>query len=311
VRIFRDNDPMNNIKNPVVTIGSFDGVHLGHQTIINNLKKSAKKIDGETVLITFFPHPRIVLFPEHSGLKLINTQEEKIKLLEQFGIDNLIIFTFTKQFSKISSIDFIRHTLVSRINAKKLIIGYDHHFGKNREGDFEHLFELGRYYNFEVEEIQAKDIEDISISSTKIRQALKNFDIKTANKYLNYDYPLSGKVVIGKQLGRSIGFPTANIEVKDPYKLIPSNGVYVVKVEIQEKYYKGMLYIGKRPTLSEEKISVEVNIFDFNQNIYDENITVYFKDFIREEIKFVNFNALKNQLEKDKEKALSTEMVLS
>jgi len=302
---------MNNIKNPVVTIGSFDGVHLGHQTIINNLKKSAKKIDGETVLITFFPHPRIVLFPEHSGLKLINTQEEKIKLLEQFGIDNLIIFTFTKQFSKISSIDFIRHTLVSRINAKKLIIGYDHHFGKNREGDFEHLFELGRYYNFEVEEIQAKDIEDISISSTKIRQALKNFDIKTANKYLNYDYPLSGKVVIGKQLGRSIGFPTANIEVKDPYKLIPSNGVYVVKVEIQEKYYKGMLYIGKRPTLSEEKISVEVNIFDFNQNIYDENITVYFKDFIREEIKFVNFNALKNQLEKDKEKALSTEMVLS
>ncbi|OFX78257.1 MAG: riboflavin biosynthesis protein RibF [Bacteroidetes bacterium GWE2_29_8] len=311
MRIFRDNDPMNNIKNPVVTIGSFDGVHLGHQTIINNLKKSAKKIDGETVLITFFPHPRIVLFPEHSGLKLINTQEEKIKLLEQFGIDNLIIFTFTKQFSKISSIDFIRHTLVSRINAKKLIIGYDHHFGKNREGDFEHLFELGRYYNFEVEEIQAKDIEDISISSTKIRQALKNFDIKTANKYLNYDYPLSGKVVIGKQLGRSIGFPTANIEVKDPYKLIPSNGVYVVKVEIQEKYYKGMLYIGKRPTLSEEKISVEVNIFDFNQNIYDENITVYFKDFIREEIKFVNFNALKNQLEKDKEKALSTEMVLS
>ena len=302
---------MNNIKNPVVTIGSFDGVHLGHQTIINNLKKSAKKIDGETVLITFFPHPRIVLFPEHSGLKLINTQEEKIKLLEQFGIDNLIIFTFTKQFSKISSIDFIRHTLVSRINAKKLIIGYDHHFGKNREGDFEHLFELGRYYNFEVEEIQAKDIEDISISSTKIRQALKNFDIKTANKYLNYDYPLSGKVVIGKQLGRSIGFPTANIEVKDPYKLIPPNGVYVVKVEIQEKYYKGMLYIGKRPTLSEEKISIEVNIFDFNQNIYDENITVYFKDFIREEIKFVNFNALKNQLEKDKEKALSTEMVLS
>jgi riboflavin kinase / FMN adenylyltransferase len=293
-------------ENAVVTTGTFDGVHLGHQQIILQLKNAAKGISGETVLFTFFPHPRMVLFPDQRQL-LINTLNEKIALLEKTGIDHLIIHPFTREFSMLSSTDFIRSVLVEQIGTKKLVIGYDHHFGRNREGSFEHLKEFGPVYGFEVEEISAREVENVSVSSTKIRQSLEKGDVETAAAYLGYRYPLSGTIVKGRQLGRTIGFPTANMHITDPYKLIPADGVYAVKVHCRNEILNGMLNIGMRPTVNGKERTIEVNILDFDADIYGETLTLDFVSRLRDEQKFEGIDALKAQLNKDR---LSAKAVL-
>lgn len=290
--------------NPIVTTGTFDGVHLGHQKIISRLKDVAKAKNGETVLLTFYPHPRMVLFPDDNELKLLNTQQEKIKLLEQFGVDHLIIYPFTKEFSRLTSVEFVRDILVNGIGTKRLVIGYNHHFGRNREGSFEHLKEYGPLYGFEVEEIPAKDIDNIEVSSTKIRNALLAGNIQSAVSYLGHDYSFSGKVVSGKKLGRTLGYPTANILVEDKFKLIPVDGVYAVKVLQSGVEYSGMLNIGNNPTVPGKGRSMEVNIFDFDKNIYDQEATIQFIQRLRDEVKFNNLDELKAQLAKDKEMTL-------
>lgn len=292
------------MENAIVTTGTFDGVHIGHQTILKRLVEVARKENGESVLITFFPHPRMVL-QKDLDIKLLNTVSEKIALLSKTGIDHLLVFPFTKEFSRISSIDFVRDILVNKIGTKKLVIGYDHQFGRNREGSFQHLVEYGPVYGFEVEEIPAQDIEDTAVSSTKIRKALtEDGDIKTAGKYLGDLYHLSGIVVGGKKLGSKIGFPTANIKIEEDYKLIPKDGVYAVQLEIDKQFYKGMLNIGKRPTVDGSTRTIEVNIFDFSREIYNHEIKLCFVDRIRDEHKFEDLDALKVQLDKDMVKAL-------
>ena len=305
MKVYTDLDQFKKVINPVVTIGTFDGVHIGHRKIIQRIKEIAKKENGETVLFTFFPHPRMILHPEDNNVKLITTQEEKIELLANESIDHLIIHPFTPEFSNLSSLEFIRNILVDKIGTKKLVIGYNHHFGKNREGSFKHLKEFSDVYGFEVEEIPAQDIDSVSISSTKIRRALLEGDVETANLYLGHYYQLSGEVVEGDKLGREIGFPTANILVREKYKLIPANGVYAVDVAHEGERYKGMLNIGIRPTVNNNHKAIEVNIFNFDKNIYGKRISVFFKKRIRDEKKFENLNALRNQLIKDKQKAIT------
>jgi riboflavin kinase/FMN adenylyltransferase len=300
LKVYTDIIDFKNVKNPVVTTGTFDGVHLGHQKIISRLKDVAREENGETVLLTFYPHPRMVLFPEDNDLKLINTQEEKIELLEQYGIDHLIIYPFTKEFSRLTSVEFVRNILVNHIKTKRLVIGYNHHFGRNREGSFEHLKEYGPLYGFEVEEIPAKDIDSIEISSTKIRNALQIGDVRTATSYLGHEFSLTGRVVDGKKIGREIGYPTANIFVEDKYKIIPVDGVYAVKVRHDNRMYKGMLNIGNNPTVNGKHKTIEVNIFDFNKDIYEENATIYFIERLRDEVKFNGLEELKAQLAIDK-----------
>ena len=283
-----------------VTIGTFDGVHFGHQQIIKKLVNEAKKEGGKSVLLTFFPHPRMVL-QKDSSLKLINTIDERAELLKKTGLDYLIIHPFSKEFSRLSALSFVRDILVNQLNTSKLIIGYDHHFGKNREGNIEQLSEYSELYNFSVEEIPAQDIDEVSISSTKIRKALANGHLKTANNYLGYNFMLTGTVVNGKQLGGKIGFPTANIDIKETYKLIPKTGVYVVKSEINKKVIFGMMNIGNRPTLNGKHQTIEVHFFDFNQNVYHQKITIETLYFLREEQKFDSVKILIHQLKKDEE----------
>lgn len=287
-----------------VTIGTFDGVHFGHQQIIKKLVNEAKKEGGKSVLLTFFPHPRMVL-QKDSSLKLINTIDERAELLKKTGLDYLIIHPFSKEFSRLSALSFVRDILVNQLNTSKLIIGYDHHFGKNREGNIEQLSEYSELYNFSVEEIPAQDIDEVSISSTKIRKALANGLLKTANNYLGYNFMLTGTVVNGKQLGGKIGFPTANIDIKETYKLIPKTGVYVVKSEINKKVIFGMMNIGNRPTLNGKHQTIEVHFFDFNQNVYHQKITIETLYFLREEQKFDSVKMLVHQLKKDEEIARS------
>lgn len=293
------------IKNAIVSQGTFDGVHLAHKKIIERLKQIASMIDGETVLITFEPHPRMVLFPENHGLQLLSTLNEKIHLLEKAGIDHLIILPFTKEFSRQTSEQFIRTILVNKIKTNTLVIGYDHRFGKNREGSFEHLKESSSLYGFEVEEIPEQDIDDIAVSSTKIRNALLNNDIQKAQKYLGNSYSLEGKVVKGKQLGRTIGYPTANIEVENTFKLIPQDGVYAVRVWYNKARFGGMLNIGNNPTVEGKGRSIEVNIFDFDKEIYTEMLKIEFVSKLRNEEKFNGLDALKAQLHLDKQNALA------
>lgn len=288
----------------VITTGTFDGVHVGHRKIIQRVTELAKKINGESVLLTFFPHPRMVLYPEQNDLRLINTIEERVELLKETGIDHLIIHPFTKEFSRITSLDFVRDVLVTKLNTKKLVIGYDHHFGKNREGSFEHLKEYGPVYGFDVEEISAQEIQQINISSTKIRNSVLIGEIKAANQFLGYHYFINGTVVEGEKIGRQIGFPTANLKVNDWYKLIPGNGVYAVKVVFEGVTYNGMLNIGTRPTISGNDVTIEVHLFNFNQDIYTKNLRIEFVEKIREEEKFNQLTDLQSQLIHDKEKAL-------
>jgi len=299
VKIYHDIKDFVPVNNAIVTIGTFDGVHLGHQAILNKMKADARKVNGETVVITFYPHPRLVLQIDSSNLKFISTQKQKIERLEAIGIDNLIIIEFTKAFSRTSSEAFIRDFIVKPVKPYKLVVGYDHHFGKNRIGDFKLLFDLRQKFQFKVERIAAQDVENIAVSSTKIRKALEMGDVAKANQLLGYNYSLSGKVFRGNQIGHKIGFPTANIEMPSQYKLITAGGVYACQVEYNGKLYDGMGNVGYRPTISDSELTVEVHIFDFDKEIYGEEITISFIDRIRDEHKFENLEALRLQLEKD------------
>ncbi len=304
MKVYTNIQEFKSTKNVVVTIGTFDGVHLGHKVIINQLKKAAEELEGESVLLTFFPHPRMIVFPDDNELKLLNTIEERKELLEKAGIDHLIIHPFSKTFSRLTALEFVRDILVNRLNVKKMVIGYDHHFGRNREGSFEDLVEFGEVYGFSVEEIPAQDIQQINVSSTKIRTSLLAGEIHAATKFLGYPYFVNGTVVKGDKIGREIGFPTANIKPDETYKLIPKNGVYAVKVIVNEKEYEGMLNIGIRPTLKGINETIEVNIFDFDEEIYGQKIQVKFYERIRDEQPFENLNELKNQLNIDKTKTI-------
>lgn len=295
-----------NAKNPVVTIGTFDGVHLGHRKVIERLKEYAKKYGGETVIFTFYPHPRLIISPTDNNLRLITTLEEKKQYFEKLGIDHLIIFPFSKKFSELSYSEFVKQILVEKIKTHCLVVGYDHKFGKNREGGFEYLKQCAKKLNFKIEKLEPLLLNDIHISSTKIREALQTGDIKAANHYLGHKFTLHGFVVEGKRLGRKIGFPTANIESSDVHKLIPMHGVYAVKVVLNKKNYLGMLNIGTRPTFNQnaDNRSIEVNIFDFEGDIYKKEITLIFIDKIRNEQKFAGVDSLIEQLKKDKIRAL-------
>jgi riboflavin kinase/FMN adenylyltransferase len=283
-----------------VTIGTFDGVHFGHQQIIEKLVLEAKKANKKSVLLTFFPHPRMVLQKDNS-LELINTIEERADLLKKTGLDYLIIHPFSKEFSRMTALDFVRDILVNQLNISKLIIGYDHHFGKNREGNIIQLTEYSHLYDFTVEEIPAQDIDNVSVSSTKVRRALAEGNIKTANNYLGYNFMLSGIVVNGKQLGGKIGYPTANIDIKESYKLIPKTGVYVVKSTIDKKVIFGIMNIGNRPTLDGVYQTIEVHFLDFNANLYNKNLTIELLYFLRNEKKFNSIENLILQIRNDEQ----------
>tara|TARA_Y100000782_G_scaffold85397_1_gene92599 strand:+ start:4063 stop:4989 length:927 start_codon:yes stop_codon:yes gene_type:complete len=305
VKVYHHIEDFQGANNATVTTGTFDGVHIGHRKILNRLKEVAQSVKGETVLFTFHPHPRLVLQPD-IDLKLLSTPEEKIMLLEQVGIDHLIIHPFTKEFSRLSSIEFVRDYLVNQIGTKKLVIGYDHHFGRNREGSFEHLLEYGPTYGFDVEEIPALDVDHVNVSSTKIRTALSEGDVQTAATYLSYPYRITGTVVEGDKIGRSIGFPTANINVDFSNKLIPSDGVYAVLATIDGISYKGMLNIGNRPTVdTSHNKRIEVNLFQFDNEIYGKTVTLSFIAHVRSEKKYESLEALKTQLSKDKEQCIN------
>lgn len=291
-------------KATVVTIGTFDGVHIGHKKIIKRLINTGKKAHLKSVILTFFPHPRMVL-QKDSGIKLINTINEREQILDTLGLDLLIIKKFTKEFSRLSAEDFVKQILVDKLNAKKVIIGYDHRFGRNRNADINDLKKYGETYGFEVEEISAQDINDVAVSSTKIRTALSDGNIVKANAYLGYNFMLNGIVNKGKGLGRQLDFPTANIEVEEDYKLVPKQGAYIVKSIIDSTLVYGMMNIGMNPTVNGDKETIEVHFFNFSSDIYNQTIQVEFLKRIRDEQKFESVDALKSQLKKDKETALT------
>ena len=292
----------------VVTVGTFDGVHIGHQKILKTIIDEARELEGESVLLTFSPHPRLVLFPEDNDLKLLSTLDEKIAILEKSGLDNLIIHPFTKDFSRITADDYIQQILVEELGVHRLVIGYDHHFGRNREGSLDLLMQEAPQYGFEVEEIPAQEIDAVNVSSTKIRNALLKGDVDTANEYLGYTYALTGKVVPGNKIGRSIGYPTANIAPLDKYKLVPGSGVYAVFVKLDGEMYRGMANIGTRPTVTDSnKTVVEVHIFDTGGDLYGKEIRVFFAKRLRDEIKFENVGTLAEQMKND---AIDTKAVL-
>ncbi len=282
-----------------MSLGMFDGVHKGHQEIIKKLKKHSETHQLESALLTFWPHPRKVLQPEVE-IKLLNTLEEKLQLLERFGIQKIFLKEFNDDFRNLSGEDFVKQILLDKLHMKHIVIGYDHHFGKNKSGNFELLEKMASENNFVVEETKAVLVNELAVSSTKIRNALSEGDIITANEFLGYHYPVSGTVVGGKKIGRTIGYPTANIDV-DPIKLLPKNGAYIVDVELNGQMHKGMLSIGTNPTVNGTKKTTEVYILDFDQDIYGENITVYFRDYLHDEIKFESLEKLIERLDEDKQ----------
>lgn len=284
----------------VVTIGTFDGVHVGHKAILERLVATAKKEDMDSVLLTFFPHPRMIL-QKDSNIKLINTISEKKELLKKTGLDHLIVHPFTAEFSRLSAVEFVRDILVNALNAGKVIIGYDHRFGRNRTANIEDLKEFGDIYGFEVIEISAQEISEVTVSSTKIRKAIETGDITTANQYLGYPFMLSGVVVKGKSIGRTIEYPTANLHVKEGYKLIPGNGVYVVFSEINGQIVYGITSIGTNPTVGGEKQTIETYFLDFEGNLYDKSIRIEFITRIRGEETFESVSQLKEAIQKDEE----------
>ena len=294
----------NSTKPSVITIGTFDGVHIGHKKIINQLTSISSKNNLISILLSFFPHPKMVL-QNDKELKLINTIQEKEGLLNSLNLDYLIIKDFTKEFSRLSALEFVRDILVNKLNAKHIIIGYDHHFGRNRTANIEQLKEFGELYDFKVTEILAQDIDDIAISSTKIRKALINGEITLANKFLGYNFFFSGNVVHGNNIGKTISFPTANIKIDAPYKLVPKNGVYIVKTTIDNQITFGMMNIGYNPTFNGKQKSIEIHFINFNKNIYDKTLTIEMILRIRNEIKFNTVDDLKKQLEQDKLSTLS------
>lgn len=287
----------------VVTIGTFDGVHVGHRKILDQLFKEAKEKGLKSVLLTFFPHPRMVVQSDDS-IRLINTINERIDILSKTDLDYLVIHPFDKNFSNLSAFDFVRDVLVNKLNVKELVVGYDHRFGKNREGDFDQLQEYAHTFDFDLTEIKAQDINNTSVSSTKVRNALLNGDIYTANQYLTIPFSIEGTVVKGKQIGSTIGYPTANIKIPETYKLVPKNGVYVINAIHRNQIYSGMLNIGNRPTVNGKNTTTEAHLFNFDEMIYDEEISIQFLHFLRDEIKFDSIDALKEQLQKDKQNSL-------
>lgn len=299
LKIYKSINEVLTPKKTIITIGTYDGVHLGHKSILEKMKNATLENIYESVVLTFFPHPRMVL-QQDSSIKLLNTIDEKGELLDKFGIDNLIIHPFDAAFSNLSAEEFVKEILVDKLNIHKIIIGHDHRFGKNRSADINDLISFGKKYNFEVEQISAKEIDEIAISSTKIRKALLEGNIKLANEYLGYPYFISGKVIEGKKIGRTIGFPTANILLSENYKLLPKNGVYIVWSKINNELRYGMMNIGNNPTLGENEQSIEVHFFELNEDIYNENLQISILEHIREEHKFNSLKALQVQLEKDK-----------
>ncbi|PZO28448.1 MAG: riboflavin biosynthesis protein RibF [Flavobacteriaceae bacterium] len=292
-------------KPTIVTIGTFDGVHVGHKKILEKITQNTNNSDCESLVLTFFPHPRTVL-QTGTEMKQLNTIDEKSNLIEKAGIDNLVIHPFDKEFSQLTAEEFVKQVLVDTFNIQKIVIGYDHRFGKNRTADINDLIAFGNQYNFEVEQISAEELNEVAVSSTKIRSALTEGNIKLANSFLGYNYTITGKVVQGKQLGRTIGFPTANIYVEEDYKLIPNSGVYVVECKIDNLFYFGMMNIGTNPTIENTDLNqkIEVNIFNFDTEIYDKSITVSFLKRIRSEQKFDSLESLKAQIAMDKMESL-------
>lgn len=304
LNVFPSISEFNSTKKTIVTIGTFDGVHIGHQKIIEKLIQETKKADCESLILTFFPHPRMVLNGS-SSIKLLNTINEKSSLLEKMGLDNLVVHPFDKKFSNLSAEEFVKTILVDSFNIKKIIIGYDHRFGNNRAANIDDLISFGKKYAFEVEQISAQEIDSVSVSSTKIRDAITDGNMIVANEFLGYEYILSGKIITGKQLGRTIGFPTANIKIEENYKLIPKNGVYIVKSHLQEKTVFGIMNIGLNPTVNGEDLSIEVHFLDFDADLYNKNITVSVIARIRDEQKFTSIDLLKAQIQEDKNYAIS------
>lgn len=292
------------LKESVVTIGTFDGVHVGHQKIIKRLVKIAKKKNLQAVVLTFFPHPRMVL-QKDADIKLINSIDEKYKLLEERGINHLVVEKFTSDFSRLTAQEFVSEILIKKLKTKHIIIGYDHHFGRNRAANINDLREFGKIYDFKVTEISAKEIKKVAVSSTKIREALSKGDVALANSFLGYNFMISGYVIKGKGLGKTLEFPTANLKVEEDYKLIPKTGSYVIKTQFNNKALYGMMNIGKNPTVNGKKLSIEMHLFDFSEDIYDKKFTIELIDRLREEKKFNSLKELKEQLNKDKLKSIS------
>lgn len=297
--IYNNINEFSSTNNTILTIGTFDGVHLGHQKVLERLTNTAIENNLKSTVLTFFPHPRTILNPD-KPLKLINSVKERTELLNRSKVDNLIIHPFDKNFSELDPEKYVVEILVKKLKAKIILIGYDHKFGKNRTADITDLKIYGKKYGFKVIEIKAEEISNIAISSTKIRKAISEGNISTAKKYLGYDFSLSGKIVHGKSIGRTLGFPTANIEVKEEYKLLPKNGVYLIQSVINHNKYFGMMNIGIKPTIKESSKTIEVNFFDFEGDLYHKNIEVNIKKFIRDEIKFDSLELLKSQILKDK-----------
>ena len=287
-----------NDRQSIVTIGTFDGVHIGHKAILKRLVETAKKENLDSVVLTFFPHPRMVL-QQKSDIKLINTINERTQLLENTGLEHLVIHPFTHAFSRLTALEYVRDILVNSLKAKKIIIGYDHRFGRNRNADIDDLKEFGKTYNFEVEEISAKELDDVAISSTKIRKALNEGDIDTANSYLGYHFMISGEVIKGKAIGRTIQYPTANLKLKESYKLVPKNGVYVVHSLIEGKRIFGITSIGTNPTVGGKEKTIETHFLNFNEDLYGKEITIEFLKFIRDEETFDTVEILRQEIIKD------------
>jgi riboflavin kinase/FMN adenylyltransferase len=301
MRVFRDLNSLPSFNNSVITIGTFDGVHKGHQKLIERINTIARQTAGESIIITFHPHPRIVIHPEDKSLRLLNTIEEKTDLLEKYGVDNLVVVPFSRDFSEQEAEGYIRNFLVSNFNPKYIVIGYDHKFGKNRTGDYLLLEKMKMEFGYQLEEINKETLADIDISSTKIRSALKNGDIELANELLGHGYTLTGTVVKGLQNGRKLGYPTANIQCSDAYKLIPKRGIYAVKVRHAGNAYNGMLSIGHNPTFEGTKQTIEVHILDFDKEIYGESLTLEFVHYLRDEKKFDSIEALIQAIKQDEQ----------
>ncbi|GAA4170248.1 bifunctional riboflavin kinase/FAD synthetase [Sphingobacterium ginsenosidimutans] len=315
MKIYRSLEDFSPVENAVVTIGTFDGVHIGHQKILVHLKEAAQKINGETILLTFFPHPRLIINPDDDSLRLINDIEEKVSQLSKVGIDHLIIIPFSRDFSNQTPEEYISNVLVGKLGTKKIVIGYDHHFGKDRKGTLGDLEQFASIFDYSVDEIPEQDINDIAVSSTRVREALIKGDIKTANLYLGYPFELTGTVIRGDQIGRTIGFPTANLQVHEPHKLIPAYGIYAVEVYIYNHIQnittgeykeenpisiaKGMGYIGTRPTVDGMNRAIEISLFDFDQDIYGKTLRVKFLHFIRHDERFDSLEEMKAQIKAD------------
>ena len=305
MRVFRGIESYDSATETCLTTGTFDGVHVGHIKIIDRLNSIAREEERKSAMLTFYPHPRKVLFPDDHGLRLLTTMDEKLELFERAGIDDVIIHPFSKEFSRYNAVEYIRDLLVNGLNMKHMVIGYDHHFGRNREGGIDQLREMAPLYDFKVTEISAKDIDDVNVSSTKVRMALDQGDIELATSFLGYQYSFEGEVIHGKKRGKGLGFPTANLSNFDDTKLIPCNGVYAVEVKLNGVRYKAMMNIGHNPTFEGDAAkTIEIHIFDFSGDIYGQQIRVFVLKYLRAERRFSDVSELISQMEVDKIHAL-------